>query len=168
MMHKLFYLVLFVLAGCRGGTKDQSVPATPPGNDIAKVKLKDLNDQPIDLGVYKGKAVFINFWATWCKPCIQEMPTVENAQAKLKNEKVIFLLASNEDPEQIAKFIKRQPYDFHYVWLENLEELNIQALPTTFIFNPEGKLKFSETGYRKWDAPESIELIAKIMNDHEK
>lgn len=80
---------------------------------------------------------------------------------------MIFLLASNEDPKQIEEFKKRHTYNFHYVHVENLEELKIQALPTTYIFNQEGKLKFSETGYRKWDDPDNIDLITKIMNDHE-
>ncbi len=158
MKHKLFYSFLIILLAC-SGVKD---------NDLAKVKLKEMSEHSIDLSQYKGKTVFINFWATWCKPCIQEMPTIEKAQEKLKNQNVIFLLASNEEPDQIEKFIKKHSYGFHYVHLENLEELKIQALPTTYIFNPEGKLKFSETGFRIWDDPSNIELITKIMNDHEK
>ena len=158
MKNELFYLLLFALLAC-SRAKD---------NDIAKIKLKELKGQSVDLKQYDGKTVFINFWATWCKPCIQEMPTIESAQHKLKNENVIFLLASNEEPDQIENFIAKSTYNFHYVHLENLEELNIQALPTTFVFNPEGKLKFSETGIRKWDDPNNIELIIKIINDHEK
>jgi thiol-disulfide isomerase/thioredoxin len=138
-----------------------------PDTDIAKIKLVELNGEPIDLAQYEGKAVFINFWATWCKPCIQEMPTIESVREKLQDENVIFLLASNEEPDQIEKFKKKNSYNFQYVHLENLEALNIQALPTTFIYNPEGKLKFSETGYRIWDEPKNIDLITKIINDHE-
>ena len=122
MKYRLFYLLLFVLLGC-SGDKDY---------EIANVKLKELNNRSIDLAEYQGKTVFINFWATWCKPCIQEMPTIASAQKKLKNENVIFLLASNEAPYEIEKFMKKHTYAFHYVHLEN------------------------------------IELITKILNDHEK
>ena len=156
----LLYALLFVLFGC-SQVKEKK-------NDIAKIKLIELSDQkPIDLAQYEGKAVFINFWATWCKPCIQEMPTIVVAQEKLKNENVIFLFASNEESDQVEKFAKKHNYELHYVLLENMEALNIQALPTTFIFNPEGKLKFSETGFRAWDAPENIERITKIINKHD-
>jgi thiol-disulfide isomerase/thioredoxin len=158
MKYKLLHLLFLGLLAC-SGSKD---------NDIAKVNLSELTGQPIDLAQFEGKAVFINFWATWCKPCIQEMPTIASAQDKLKNENVIFLLASNEEPDQIERFIKKHSYKFHYVHLENMEALKIQALPTTFIFNPEGKMKFSENGFRSWDEPANIELITKIMNDHEK
>jgi thiol-disulfide isomerase/thioredoxin len=167
MTKKLLYLFLLITC-CTGGNKEQSISTAETDNDIFKAKLKELNGQGIDLEQYKGKTIFINFWATWCKPCIQEMPSIENAQDKLKNQNIIFLLASNEDTEQIEKFIKNHSYTFHYVHLENLEALAIQALPTTYIFNREGKLKFSESGSRKWDDTENIELITKIMNDHEK
>ncbi len=168
MTHKAIYLLLFILASCSAGKKDQSGSSTSMEVDIAQVQLTDLDDQPIDLAQYRGKAVFINFWATWCKPCIQEMPTIASAQTYLDNEKVIFLLASNENVEEIETFIKRQTYSFHFVRLVNMEALRIQALPTTFIFNAAGKLKFSEVGYRKWNEPDNLALITKIINDHEK
>ncbi len=137
-------------------------------SDIAKVKLTELSGESIDLTQYEGKVVFINFWATWCGPCIQEMPTIASVQEKLNHKEVVFLLASNEEPAQIETFSSKRSYKFHYVHLDNMEALNIQALPTTFIYNSEGKLKFSETGFRMWDEQKNIDLITKIMNDHEK
>lgn len=163
MIRILFCLILVALTSCSQGNKNQSGT-----NDISKVKLKDLNDKEIDSDQFRGKTVFINFWATWCKPCLQEMPSIESAQAKLKSENVVFLLASNEEVDQIESFIKKHDYTFQYVLLENMEELNIQALPTTYIFNSEGELKFSETGSRKWDDSTSLNLITTIINDYEK
>jgi thiol-disulfide isomerase/thioredoxin len=155
-------LVIFILSAC-SGKKGETVQQP----DIGKIKLLELNGQPFDTGQYEGKTVFINFWATWCKPCLQEMPSIENANNQLRDQRILFLVASNEEPEQIEGFVKNHDYHFHYVRLENLEELNIQALPTTYIFNPEGVLKFSETGLRRWDEPQNIELITHIMNNHE-
>lgn len=156
---KSSYLILTLLTSCQGGKKDQSAPSTTSVDDIKKVKLTDLNDKEIDLDQFKGKTVFINFWATWCKPCLQEMPSIESAKAESKNQNVVFLLASNEEVDQIETFIKKHNYTFQYVHLENMEELGIQALPTTYIFNSEGKLKFSETGSRNWSDPSSLNLI---------
>ena len=168
MIRKLFFIILITLTGCARGNKDQSVPSATSTDDIKKVKLTNLNDREIDLDQFKGKTVFINFWATWCKPCLQEMPSIESAQAELKDQNVVFLLASNEEVNQIETFIKKHNYTFQYVHLENMEELGIQALPTTYIFNSEGKLKFSESGSRNWNDPASLDLINKITNDHEK
>ncbi len=158
MKHLLLYLLLFGLVSCSVKTD----------NDLSKIRLKELNDRQIDLTQYRGKTVFINFWATWCKPCIQEMPTIAHAMDSLKNDNIVFLFASNEEVSEIEKFKKKRPYDFQYVRLENMEALGITALPTTFVYNPQGKLEFSEAGFRSWDAPENIELIKNIMNHHDK
>lgn len=156
LINTILYTTFFAVLGC-AGTNDR---------EINKVRLKELDGTPVDLSEYDGKTVFINFWATWCKPCIQEMPTIAEAQ-KLKTD-VVFLLASDEEFSQIEKFKERHNYGFHYVRLENMEALKIKALPTTFIFNSEGKLKFSETGFRMWNDPANIKLINSITKDYEK
>lgn len=156
----LLAFMITLLAGCgKPGEK------TADGIDITKVKLTELDGQPIDFSRYEGKVVFINFWATWCRPCIQEMPTIQSAQEILKNENIVFLMASNEDREEIESFAQRKSFQFHYARLDNLEALNIQALPTTFIFDKHGKLAFSEAGFRQWDAPENMNLINTIIAD---
>ncbi|MFZ5971364.1 MAG: TlpA disulfide reductase family protein [Bacteroidota bacterium] len=134
---------------------------------LEDVKLSTLTGQSIDTDEFEGKVVFINFWATWCGPCIQEMPSIDKAQALMTGKNVVFLIASNEDPEQIERFSKKHDYSFLYVQLNNMEELKIPALPTTFIFDAEGRLKFSETGSRMWNEPVNIELITKIINHEE-
>lgn len=128
---------------------------------LEDIKLTNLSGDKIDMNEFRNKTVFINFWATWCKPCIQEMPTIENAQSHLKDKNVVFLLASNETAEQIEIFKARRNFQLHFVRVENLEALNVQALPATFIFDPEGDLFFSEVGYRMWDSPENLNLITK-------
>ena len=158
----LSLIISITLLGCSGKSGKQADVVS-----LEKVKLKDLNNQLIDLTRYKNKIVFINFWATWCRPCIEEMPSIDRAQTKLQNENIEFLVASNEELDRIQSFIKNHDLKLNYVKLENLEELKIQALPTTFIFDREGELVFSETGYRQWDDPENIDMITKIINSHE-
>lgn len=135
--------------------------------DLEDIKISTLTGRSIDMNEFEDKVVFINFWATWCGPCIQEMPTIEKAQALMKGKDVVFLLASNEEPDQIERFSKKHDYNFRYVQLNNMEELKIPALPTTLIFDSEGNLKFSETGTRMWNDPANIELISKIINHEE-
>jgi thiol-disulfide isomerase/thioredoxin len=129
--------------------------------------LKDLNGNPIELSRYKGKVVFINFWATWCAPCIAEMPSIQKASEQLPSNKVEFLLASNEPVDRITSFKERRNIALQFVRLENQEELGIQVLPTTYIVNSAGKLVFSEAGSRQWDSPENIEMLNKIINDND-
>ena len=160
------WFLLISILGCTGRQTGESI-VSQETNIVDKIKLKDMDGKPIDLNDYRGNTVFINFWATWCAPCIEEMPSIEQASTKLKDKKVKFLLASNEDVSRIRKFIEKRKLDLSYVQLQNLEELNILSLPTTFIIDPSGKLVFSETGYRKWDEQENIELITKTITNHE-
>ncbi len=135
--------------------------------EIDKIRLTDTKGQTINLKQYEGKTIFINFWATWCKPCIQEMPSIKEAQNILKNEDVIFLMASNESIEVIEEFKKSKDYNFNYVRIENSEEMNVQTLPVTFIFNSKGNLVFSEAGLRKWDDKNNIDVILKIVKEND-
>ena len=101
----------------------------------------------------------MNFWATWCRPCLEEMPSIEKVKQELEGGNVEFLFASDEEPDQINSFKKKKNFNFRYVRVKNLESLNIQALPTTFIFDEEGNLIFSEAGYRDWSLEENKSLI---------
>jgi thiol-disulfide isomerase/thioredoxin len=164
---KLIYtiIVLFFIGftSCKenNSNKNNQVAPALSESEFDKIKLVDLQNKPIDLKQYKGKTVFINFWATWCKPCLQEMPSIQKAMDILKNEDVVFLFASDESKEQIENFKNNKTYNFNYVRVENMETLNIMALPTTYIFDSEGKLVFSEMGYKKWDEQDNINLILK-------
>ena len=163
-MFKICFLLLFVISACRSSsdtkeTNNNQDKASQNTDAITQLHLTDLNDHPLDLKKYRGKTVFINFWATWCKPCREEMPSIQEAMKILKDEKIEFLFASDETKEQIQKFQTSHDYGFNYIRVENMEELNIMGLPTTFIFNPNGELIFSEMGYRKWDDKSNIDLI---------
>ena len=156
----LFLLIALYACGDAITPNDISKEETAPQiSTIAQLVLTDLNDQPIDLEKYKGNTVFINFWATWCKPCREEMPSINEAMNILKDQRVEFFFASDESKEQIEDFKEAHDYNFNYVRVENLGNLGIMGLPTTFIFNDGGELVFSEMGYRKWDNKANIDLI---------
>ena len=167
IIRKISIVLLFGLLSCNGVDKSKSVTAIEKDRPFDIIRLKELNEQPVNLEKYKGKTVFINFWATWCKPCIEEMPTIEKAQTILNKEDIVFLIASGESAEEIDAFRKAHNFHFNYLQVQNSEELNIQGLPTTFIFNKDGKQVFSESGYRKWDEKNNIDMLLKIINKNE-
>jgi thiol-disulfide isomerase/thioredoxin len=164
-MNSVYKIALILLIGavsCNRKEKNQLDVSKQPGFKIDGIKLTGLDNKPIDLKQYRGKTLFINFWATWCKPCLQEMPSIQKAQEILENENIVFLFASDEESDQIAAFKNENRYNFNYVKAGNMAELSIMALPTTFIFNPRGKLVFNEMGYRQWNDKNNIDLILNI------
>jgi len=161
---KLGILFLLGSAACHNESRHSVDSKKTTQITIETVKLAELDGTPLEMSRFKGKTVFINFWATWCKPCLQEMPSINRMMEKLKDKQIVFLFASNESAEQVLSFKARNAYPFHYVLAENPEALQIMALPTTFIFNAAGELVFSEMGAREWDDKANIDLIYKIAN----
>ena len=157
-------VILIGMIACNERSSETLRSSSEQASDIDKMRLTDMAGKLISLKEYKGKTIFINFWATWCKPCIEEMPSIKESEKALQNSNVVFLMASDETPEQIVEFSKAHNYNFNYVRIENSEEMNVQALPTTFIFNSKGDKVFSETGVRKWNEKNNIDTILKIAN----
>lgn len=155
-MIRFLFLFLIILAGCSPSRKETELK-------LGDIWLTDLEGNAVDALQFKDKTVLVNFWATWCKPCLQEMPSLAATQNRFKDQPIVFLFASNETTEQIKRFKNKQKFEFNYLHLGNLEALNIQALPTTFIFDQTGELKFSEIGFRDWTSPASIEIITNIL-----
>ena len=161
-MRKIFFILIIGFSRCKEPIAVKPIIPVEQAILPRNVMLTDLNNQPISLDQFKGKTIFINFWATWCKPCIQEMPSIKNLQELLNKQEFVFLLASNESPDQIKEFEIDHGYDFNYVRIINMEELGVEALPTTCIFNPTGDLVFSEMGSRKWDDSTNVEMILRL------
>lgn len=154
------FLIVFVTAGCKDNQQTSNT-STTSHSDIEKVKLTSLKGEPIDLRKYRGKAVFINIWATWCTPCVQEMPTIRNAMDSLRNKDIEFLFASDESAEEIEDFEKKVGYRFNYYRADNIEELGIMTLPTTYIYDKNGKQVYSEIGYHDWNEGKNFDMLLK-------
>lgn len=162
--HVFLLVPIMIFLGC----SNEQPTASEEKSGLENITLYTMNNDSIDMHQYKGKTVFINFWATWCKPCIKEMPSIQKATEILKDEEIIFLFATNDDVSEVKLFKEENTFDFNYVQVTNLEQLNVQALPTTYIFAPDGSLQFSESGFRKWDDVESLDLIRKISRNNDK
>ena len=95
MKNLVFISCLILFFGC-----NSSIPQNEKLSDIESMQLKtsfvDLKNKKVDLTSYKGKKIIISHWATWCKPCIVEMPGLTRAQEILKDYNYIFLLVSDE------------------------------------------------------------------------
>lgn len=135
--------------------------------DLESVQLKtlfvDLNNNPVDLTQYKGRRIVLNYWATWCGPCIKEMPALKIAEDLLENHNYIFLLVSDETISKISEFKMNKKFDFNYLKAVNsIETLGIYSLPTSYIFDENGKKIETIVGTIAWDSEQIIEKLKKI------
>ncbi len=159
----LFYFLLVVFFSCNEAAETNNAVQQEHPNGLATIQLEDLNGGVIEMQQFKGKALFINFWATWCGPCLEEMPSIGAAIKKMKNQDIEFLFASDDGIDEIADFKSSHDYPFNYVRANNTVQLNITILPTTYIFNKHGKLVFNEVGTRNWDDRENIDLLLNLI-----
>jgi thiol-disulfide isomerase/thioredoxin len=158
------YLILFVaLSACAGKIDKKQDVENSELKFIDSVYLSDLQGHPMNLRQFKGKVIFLNFWATWCKPCRQEMPSIDRVSKILAKNDFVIVLASPEEAGEIIAFRDRNKYDFNFAVVGNSEALGIQALPTTMIFDVDGNLRFSEAGSREWDDTNTLEIIRKLL-----
>lgn len=107
--------------------------------------LKDQYGVVHSLESYKGKVIFLNFWATWCPPCKKEMPDIENIYKEYGENKkgVVILGINNEKKDVVKKFLEEKGYTFPTVIDENSEVMRkyfIQAFPTSFVIDKEGNV----------------------------
>lgn len=132
----------------------------------ANWKLKSDANQSLDFTDTKGKVVFINFWATWCPPCIAEMPSLQ-ALYEDYNDDVVFLFITNEDFETVEKFKTKQGYNFEVFnpLSEAPTELSTRAIPRTFIINKEGEIVVDESGAIDWNSDKVRTQLNSLLSE---
>ena len=140
-----------------------------PLNDRAQAPEFDLEDADgnrVRLSDYRGKPLIVNFWATWCPPCREEMPSMQRAWEQLSQED-IGLIAINvgEDADTIFQFTANYPVQFPLPM--DLDSQVVQAwpvkgLPTTFVVDAEGRLAYQAVGGREWDHPELLDQVRSL------
>lgn len=160
----LAIVCLLLFLGCKEAPKKEAqstaVETVIPEVEELVSTFQDLEGNPIELTDYKGKKVFLNYWATWCRPCIEEMPAIERLQTVLEKENYVFLLASDQDFKKISKFKAARDFDFKYIKFNgNLAAQQITALPVTIIYNEVGEPVERFDGGEIWDSPEMIQKL---------
>lgn len=132
----------------------------PPAPDF---KLPDMNGKLHSLSDYRGKPVIISFWATWCPPCLIEIPHLNRAWEKLKDDDIVMLFVNiNEGKETIEAYEKKVPINLKILRDETAGQLhnwNMIGLPAAFIIDPEGRVVYQALGERLWDSDEMLDKV---------
>ncbi len=128
--------------------------------------LQDVGKNIFDFNAVKGKVVVINFWATWCPPCIAEMPSLDKLHQKYaSNDAIVFLFVSNEDTYMISNFIKEKGYSFSAYKSLNTPPtvFNVSSIPRTFIISKNGDIVIDKIGAADWNSDTVIKTIDDLL-----
>ena len=176
----LFPVIIFLLGACTAKAqssispdlskafKDAGLNLFKEGVSIRDFTLTTLDGESATLSQFKGKVVFLNFWATWCGPCRIEMPSMESLYNQYKDKGFeILAVNSGESRQQVEDFMKENSFSFPALLDESgkvSSSYGIQAIPTTFLLNSEGKIVLRLVGSIRWDTPKVYAAIETLLN----
>ncbi|WP_455377780.1 redoxin domain-containing protein [Petrachloros mirabilis] len=138
-----------------------------PAPDFA---LYDINDKPYRLSDFRGKVVFLNFWATWCKPCREEMPSMEILNKNFEKEGLVILAVSIDrvtTAKDIPPFVKGLNLTFPVLidsWGKTDKPYKRMGVPETFIIDQQGIIREIVIGPRDWTRIDSLKVLTGLLN----
>ena len=133
--------------------------------------LQDMDEESHSFSDYRGKVVILNFWATWCPPCRREMPSMQRLYEKYKDAGFTVIAVNQmEDPEHVFAFIGQLDTDPTFPMLFDPESLvsgayGVKGLPTTFLIDKQGLVRYRAIGGREFDHPEVEAQIERLMRE---
>lgn len=140
------------------------------GSVAPDTELIDGNQNTLKLSELKGSVVFINFWATWCEPCIDELPSIETLFRHFSNNprfQVITILFK-DDRQKALRYMKENGYTFP-VYLNPdgsaAKKFKITGVPETFIIDKHGILRYKMIGPERWDSPVMLETLHNLVDE---
>ena len=155
--------LLFLLAGAAAAA-DLRVWAGGPAPALV---LKDLDGGSRQLSDYRGKVILVNFWATWCGPCRDEMPSIQELKDKLAGKPFVVLAVNLDEPEsRIRKFLSQMKLDFTILLdpeRKAARAWGARILPASYVIGPDGSVAYSYLGAIDWNAPEVRKAIERLM-----
>lgn len=163
-MKKIFLLLAFLsLSAFAAELKPYSGSIKNP-----QLQLKDLQGVTHDLSQYQGQVVLVQFWATYCPPCVKEMPSMNHLQDKLKKAGVPFkILAINmaETKAEVEAFVKKVKPEFTILLDESgssIGQWNVFAAPSNFLIGKDGQVHYTLFGGVEWDSAPIIQTITQL------
>ena len=151
-------------AGLATGTMKRFVRAVPP-RPMPDLEFLDADDKPLRLADLTGKVRLVNLWATWCAPCVKEMPSLDRLQAALPKDRFLVLPISLDGPSRpkVAPFYREQKLTHLGIFYDKgrkaMSTLGVSLLPTSILVDPAGRELGRIEGDADWDSPEAIALV---------
>ena len=155
-------LLLAVLPAQAGELSEVSPPIDAP-----PLSLEDLEGKRHDLGDYRGRVVLVNFWATWCLPCLREMPGIMHLGETLSGRPFQVLAINVEESERrIRSFKERLDLDFVILRDSSARAFHtwkVHVFPTSYLIDPQGRIRFAAVGPIEWDSEEAVQAVEGLL-----
>ena len=139
-------------------------PGAPSGEQANNFTLSDLNGKKVSLSDFRGKSVYLNFWASWCPPCRGEMPDIEKVYQQYKDKDFVVLAVNlGEDKNTVQKFISQNNYSFRVLLDSNqkvADDYSINAIPVSYFIDKNGNVMEKRIGAL---SPEEIQSYVKAL-----
>lgn len=134
-----------------------------PSIDFNKLNLTDLNEQPVNFNLFKGKKLVVCFSASWCPNCLVELKELNTIKPINLND-VEVIVISDEPIEKITSFKEKTNYPFTFLKLkQSFNQIGIFSIPTSYILNTNLEVKKETVGYLDWKDPSTAEHLKKLM-----
>jgi thiol-disulfide isomerase/thioredoxin len=146
------------------GTLERFKLAKSP-KPLPELAFVDAADKPLKLSDYRGKVVLVNFWATWCAPCVKEMPSLDRLQALMGKDKFIVLPLSLDGPSwpKVAPFYHDKKLSELGIYFDKgrktMQALDVSVLPTSILVDAQGRELGRIEGEADWATPEAVALM---------
>src|SRR6056297_313421 len=167
------YLILVVLLVLIGGgiyiySNNPSTTAVIAGDLAPDFQLEDTDGNKVTLSALRGKVVLVNFWATWCPPCKEEMPSMERLNKFMSDEDFVMLAINADDNgrEVVPDFLKKNPHDFTVLYDDQgavKQSYGVYKLPESFIINKDGTIVEKVAGAIDWASPKTVAYIKNLI-----
>lgn len=146
-----------VLLAALLGSAAHAQALKPWNGPTPALELADLQGKMHRLQDYRGSVVMVNFWATWCEPCREEMPSMERLRASLEGQRFVVLAVNlAEPPSRIRKFLDGVPVGFSVLLDQDAKASKAwqaRMLPATYIVGPDGVIRYRQLGELDWSKP---------------
>ena len=158
-----------ILHVCGGGLQSAKYEPLTVGKAAPDFQLPDLNEKEIRLSDYRGKVVFLNFWATWCKPCREEMPSMQVLYKNFEKDGLVILAVSIDrvtTKKEIPPFVKGLNLTFPVLvdsWGQTDKRYKLMGVPETYIIDREGTLREKVIGPRDWTRLDNLQVLTQLM-----
>lgn len=141
-----------------------STETANPKADFSMILINSKGEK-VRMEEFKGKVIFMNLWATWCPPCIAEMPAINALYNEVEHEDIIFIMLSlDNDFEKAKRFKEKKGFDFEvYYPAEGIPQMyNTRSIPTTYVIDSKGGLALTQMGMADYNTDEFKQFLRKL------